>query len=80
MDQELKDKLSMFTDIDTDHIIEVLDQKSIYQVPIALQKQDIHLLIQRRLFGEFREPDMSNREVLVEKIMQPKQTIHIALA
>jgi len=80
MDQELKDKLSMFTDIDTDHIIEVLDQKSIYQVPIALQKQDIHLLIQRRLFDEFREPDMSNREALVEKIMQPKQTINIALA
>ncbi len=80
MDQELKDKLSMFTDIDTDHIIEVLDQKSIYQVPIALQQQDIHLLIQRRLFGEFREPDMSNREALVEKIMQPKQTLNIALA
>jgi CTP synthase (UTP-ammonia lyase) len=50
MDKELKDKLSMFTDIDTDHIIEVLDQKSIYQVPLALQKQNIHLLLQHRLF------------------------------
>ena len=80
MDQELKDKLSMFTDIDTDHIIEVLDQKSIYQVPLALHKQHIHLLIQQRLFGETREPDMSEREALVKKIMNPSNTINIALA
>ena len=40
----------MFTDIDSDHIIEALDQKSIYQVPLAFQQQNIHLLIQKRLF------------------------------
>lgn len=80
MDQDLKDKLSMFTDIDSSHIIEVLDQKSIYQVPLALLQQDIHLLLQRRLFGEEREPDMSHWEILVKKILQPEKTIHIALA
>ena len=70
----------MFTDIDADHIIEVLDQKSIYQVPIALHKQNIHLLLQNRLFDESREPDMSEREVLVNKVMNPNKTINIALA
>ena len=50
IDNDLKNKLSMFTDIDSDHIIEALDQKTIYQVPIALQQQNIHLLIQKRLF------------------------------
>lgn len=80
MDQELKDKLSMFTDIDPDHIVEILDQKSIYQVPLALQAQHIHLLIQKRLFGEAREPDMTTRETLVQKVMNPTKTIHIALA
>lgn len=61
MDIEIKNKLSMFTDIEPDHIIETLDQKSIYQVPLALQQQNIHLLIQKRLFGEQREPDMEKR-------------------
>ncbi len=49
IDDDLKKKLSMFTDIDSDHIIEALDQKSIYNVPIALQQQNLHLLIQERL-------------------------------
>jgi len=70
----------MFTDIDTDHIIEALDQKSIYQVPLAFQQQNIHLLIQKRLFGEQREPNMENRKYLVNAIMNPQKTIHIALA
>jgi len=48
--QDIKKKLSMFTDIDSDHIIEALDQKSIYNVPIAFQQQNLHLLIQKRLF------------------------------
>ena len=80
MDTDLKNKLSMFTDIDADHIIETLDQKSIYQVPLALQEQNIHLLIQKRLFWEQREPDMSNWKTLVHKIMHPETTIHIAIA
>lgn len=77
---EIKNKLSMFTDIDPDHIIEAIDQQSIYTVPLALQEQQIHLLIQRRLFGEQREPDMQDRKTLVERIKHPQQTIHIALA
>ncbi len=70
----------MFTDIDPDHIIEGLDQKSIYQVPLALQQQNIHLLIQQRLFGEQRDPEMKNWGNLVNKIMHPKKILHIALA
>lgn len=80
IDDDIKDKLSMFTGITPDHIIEAIDQKSIYQVPLALQQQNIHLLIQKRLFWEERQPDMSNREMLVESISHPQQTIHIALA
>ena len=50
IDHDLKNKLSMFTDIEPDHIIEALDQKSIYKVPLAFQQQNIHLLIQKRFF------------------------------
>lgn len=80
MDQELKNKLSMFTDIEPEYIIEALDQKTIYQVPLALQEQNIHLLIQKRLFWQQREPDMENWKHLVYKVMHPQKTIHIALA
>jgi CTP synthase len=80
IDDDIKNKLSMFTDIDPDHIIEALDQKSIYKVPLALQKQHLHLLIQERLLGEHREPDMGNWEQLVHKIENPQKIIHIALA
>ena len=80
MDQDLKNKLSMFTDIEPEYIIEALDQQTIYQVPLALHKQNIHLLIQKRLFWQEREPDMENWKQLVYTVMHPKKTIHIALA
>lgn len=80
LDESIKEKLSMFTDIDPDHIIEATDAKTIYQVPLALQEQDIHLLIQKRLWGEQKEPDMRNWEILVEKMLHPQKTLHIALA
>ncbi len=80
LEDGLKEKLSMFTDIATDHIIEIVDQPSIYQVPLALKEQHIHTLIQNRLFGESREPDITYREWLVDKVMHPQRTIHIALA
>jgi len=80
IEDDVKKKLSMFTDIDADHIIEALDQKSIYQVPLAFQKQHLHLLIQKRLFWEAREPDMENWKNLVGRIVNPSKTIHIALA
>lgn len=80
MDADLKNKLSMFTDIDPDHIIEAIDQKTIYQVPLALQEQNIHLLIQKRFFWQWREPNMENWKELVYKVMNPQKTIHIALA
>ena len=52
LEEGVKEKLSMFTDIAPDHIIQAIDAKTIYQVPLALQEQDIHLLIQIRLWGE----------------------------
>ena len=80
IDLDLKKKLSLFTDIDTDHIIEALDQNSIYQVPLALLQQNVHLLVQQRLFGKQKPADMTERDQLVYKMTHPQQTITIALA
>lgn len=80
IDRAMKEKLSLFTDVDPDYIIENLDQKSIYQVPLSFQAQHVHLLIQKKLFGEQREPDMEVWKTLVDTLLHPEKTIHIALA
>ena len=80
IDESIKRKISMFTDVDFDCIIENLDQKSIYQVPLSFQAQNVHLLIQKKLFGEQRQPDMEKWKLLVGKILHPQKTIHIAVA
>lgn len=78
--QDIKNKLAMFTGIDYEYIIEALDEKTIYQVPLALQEQKVHLLIQKRLFWQEKEPDMTHRKKLVDTIIHPQKTVHIALA
>jgi CTP synthase (UTP-ammonia lyase) len=39
MPPELKPKISMFTDVDESHIIEAVDARTIYEVPLLFQKQ-----------------------------------------
>lgn len=80
IDESIKKKIAMFTDVDFDCIIENLDQKSIYEVPLSFQAQNVHLLIQKKIFGEQREPNMENWKILVDKILNPHRAIHIALA
>lgn len=80
IEQSIKEKISMFTDVHVDCIIENLDQKSIYEVPLAFQAQNVHGLIQKKLFGEQRKPDMQNWEILVNKMVNPQWIVHIALA
>ncbi len=67
-----KKKLAMSCDVAQDSVIEALDAKTIYDIPVTFLRQNILKPIAKELeLGELN-PDMDKWDTLVKKIVQPK--------
>lgn len=78
LSKDLKKKLAMSCDVADDSVIEALDAKSIYQCPLNFLKEGILTPIARHFALESIKPDMSEWDMLVKKIISPKDEITIA--
>ena len=75
-----KEKLALFCSVPKDAVIECKDMKSIYEVPLALEEQNLAGVVLQRLFMQDVKPDLENWKNLVYKIKNPKKTFKIAIA
>jgi len=80
IEEDLKSKIWLFCGLDKSNIIEWLDMKSIYSVPLVFEKQWISRIIQKQLFTQFCDSDLSNWSDKVDKILNSEKTTHIAIA
>lgn len=76
--QKELDKISLFCGIDSDAVIPVETLSCVYEVPILLQKFNVHEVISRKLNLKLREPS-ADWQKLIEKIKAPKEPIKIAI-
>ena len=67
-----KKKLAMSCDVHPDCVIEALDAKTIYDIPVTFLRQHILKPIAKELEFADLEPDMEAWDTLVKKIVQPK--------
>lgn len=77
--EEMKEKVALFCSVPKEAIIEVMDQPSIYQVPIALQEQKLDDLVLRHFGWTYPEANMQEWQNYINKIDQINQTVKIAL-
>lgn len=75
-----KEKLALFCSVPKDAVIECRDMKSIYEVPLALEEQNMASVVLQRLFMQDVKPDLEAWKNLVYKIKNPEKTIKIAIA
>lgn len=75
-----RNKLALFTNVDIDAVIECKDLKTIYEVPLALEKQKLASQVLKRLGVEDKTPDLESWTTMVNKVKNPKKTIRIAIA
>ena len=75
-----KEKLALFCSVPRDAVIECRDMKSIYEVPLALEEQNMADVIFKMLNVKPKKPNLKAWETLVEKIKNPKKTIKVAIA
>lgn len=74
-----KEKIALFCDIDEEAVIEMRDQDTLYQVPIALQEQGLDQLVCEHLHLECAEANMDYWKELVSRVRNLSNTINIGL-
>jgi CTP synthase len=78
LSKEMREKLSLFCDVDKDAVIEGLDTDSIYELPLVFEKQGFGNLVAKRL-GLDGKPDHSEWEEVVAAIKRSKRTVKVAM-
>lgn len=72
--KEMREKIAMFCDVDTDAVFQALTAKSIYEVPLLLQEQGMDKVVLKKLNMEDCPCDMKEWKDMVDKIMAPTRT------
>lgn len=78
LDKDLKLKIAISCGVDKDCVIESVDAKSIYQIPLNFLKQDILASIASLLNLKPLKPDMKEWDKLVRRVLAPKNELQIA--
>ena len=79
LENHLKEKLALFTDLDPSEVIENMDADSLYEIPLMLEKQGLSKLVIDHLGLKTQELDLSHWYELIEKVKNIKGQVNIAL-
>lgn len=77
MSKDIKEKISLLCDVDTECVIEAIDAKSIYEVPLLYKNQNLDKIIQKKLNLKENESDLSKWSEYVNNLLNPEKTITI---
>ena len=78
IDQSVRDKIALFCNVRSDHVIEGRDVSSIYEVPLAMHKQNAGQLIKERLKIE-KTPHLGLLKRFINNYNNPKYDVTIAM-
>jgi CTP synthase len=74
-----KDKVSEFCNISRDRVITAQDAKTIYEVPLVLEREGLAEQVLTLLSLEQRQPDLSKWQTLVERLYRSEHSVDIAI-
>ncbi|MGH2489767.1 MAG: glutamine hydrolyzing CTP synthase, partial [Candidatus Limnocylindria bacterium] len=79
IEEDILDKVSLFTDVDVHAVIPLRTARSIYEVPLILERAGLGKLITHELELPATEPDLSDWQELVARIRAPRPEVAIAI-
>ncbi len=75
----IRDKISLFCDVDRQAVIPLPTVPTIYEVPLVLEEAGLGQLIMDRLNLKSHQPDLSQWRELVRCLKEPHEPVNIAL-
>ena len=79
LDDGLKDKISLFCNIPSDHVLQNLDVEYLYEAPLAMEKERLANVVCESLHLECPEPDLSDWTEMVDCLRTPTNEVTVAL-
>ncbi|NPB05841.1 MAG: CTP synthase [Aquificae bacterium] len=77
--ENIKRKIALFTNVREDAVISAPDLEYIYEVPLKFKQEGLDKLIADLLGLEYREPDLSKWEKIVQTLREAKEEVEIAI-
>ncbi|TVP55401.1 MAG: CTP synthase [Gemmatimonadales bacterium] len=71
LDEDIRRKIALFTNVDLRGVVEALDVNSIYQVPLEYHRQGLDAYVMELLRLEAPEPDLDEWTRMVDTIRSP---------
>ncbi len=80
VDDDLCDKIALFCDVEKRAVVPMVTAPVLYEVPLLLERAGVGDYVLERLKLEPRcQPDWREWEELIQRVLQPKPTVKIAL-
>jgi CTP synthase len=79
LDPGLKDKIALFCNVPSSHVLQNLDVEYLYEAPLAMEKENLAKVACECLHLPCPEPDLSDWIQMVEDLRHPTKEVRIAL-
>ena len=77
---DIRRKVALFCNVKPNAVIESIDAKTIYEVPILMQKEKLdEIVIEKFGFKNLPAPDLDRWMSFLDRLHNPKHTVNIAL-
>ena len=79
LDQGIKDKIALFCNVPSEHVLQNLDVEYLYEAPLAMERERLAQAACECLGLPCPEPDLTDWKQMVNALRSPKYEVHIAL-
>lgn len=77
--QDIKEKIALFCDVSVEAVIEAMDARSVYEVPLGFADQNVDGIILRELKLEAGPRNLKRWAAMVDRMFHPMDTVDIGL-
>ncbi|MBX7045873.1 MAG: CTP synthase [Ignavibacteria bacterium] len=77
--KDVRAKIGLFCNIDTDAVLQALDAKSIYEVPLNLKGEKLDEVVIKKLKLKCGKPNLAEWKKVVDKIITPQKEVTIGI-
>ncbi|MFQ3549769.1 MAG: CTP synthase, partial [Armatimonadota bacterium] len=79
MSKDMRDKISLFCDVEKDAVVEARDASTIYEIPLRYENDGVADLVLKKFGLENKKPDLAEWERIVDIIKKPTHKCIVAV-
>ncbi|MGN0482691.1 MAG: CTP synthase [Lachnospiraceae bacterium] len=77
--QSIKDKIALFCNVPSNHVLQNLDVEYLYEAPLAMEKENLAQVACESLHLPCPEPNLTDWKDMVDALRHPNKDVNIAL-